>query len=101
MCGKFHTPLQMGRVRAIISCQKVINLLFLKKNRLTKTALAAKGTNFLLMFSLLPPYSLRSWGITIAFLLIHNILWVIFILCLFQNLNTMEILWMLPCLHPR
>ena len=25
MCGKFHTPLQMGRVSVIISCQKVIN----------------------------------------------------------------------------
>ena len=46
MCGKFHTPLQIGRVKVIISCQKVVNKLFLKKNRLTKTALAAKHANF-------------------------------------------------------
>ena len=31
MCGKFHTPLQMGQVMVIISCQIVINQLFLKQ----------------------------------------------------------------------
>ena len=43
MFGKFHTPLRMGRVRVIISCQKCD---FSLKHRLTKTALAAKSANF-------------------------------------------------------
>ena len=44
MCGKYHTPCEWGE---IISCQKVINKLFLTKNRLSKSALAAKVANFL------------------------------------------------------
>ena len=46
MFGKFHTPLQKGGARVIISYQKIINKLFLKKNRLSKTALAAEPANF-------------------------------------------------------
>ena len=52
MC-KFHTPLGMGRVRVIISCQK----------RQTNFLTPYTGVcGFFLQLNLLPPYSLRSQG---------------------------------------